>query len=112
MLERTKRAYCLWSDYHASLPKLKRYTLGERIDNLFVDVIEAMASVSFLPRGDKEPYVRLAIRKLDTLKVFLMIAWESKALDTKKYGALSEILDEIGKQLGGWYGQLKRNAAP
>lgn len=112
VLERAKRAYCLWSEYHLSFPKSKRYTLGERIDNLFVDVIEAMASASFLPKGDKEPHIRFAIRKLDTLKIFLMVAWETKALDTKKYGALSEIVEEIGKQLGGWYGQLKREAAP
>jgi hypothetical protein len=67
-----------------------------------------MAAASFLPRGEKEPYVRVAIRKLDTLRILLMIAWESRALDTKKYGAISKVVEEVGRQLGGWYGQLTR----
>jgi len=36
------------------------------------------------------------------LKFFLRISWEIKAVDNKKYIALSERLDEIGKMLGGW----------
>lgn len=32
-----------------------------------------------------------------------MILWETKSLDNKKYIALSVTLDEIGKNLGGWY---------
>ena len=108
VLERAKRAYLLWSEYQPTLPSTKRYSLGERIDYLFVEVIESMAAASFLPRGEKEPYVRLAIRKLDTLRVLLMVAWETRALDTKKYAAISEVVEDTGRQLGGWYGQLAR----
>jgi hypothetical protein len=59
-----------------------------------------------LPRDEKAPYVRVAVRKTDTLKVLLMVLWETKSLDTKKYGALSERVEEMGRMLGGWYGQL------
>lgn len=110
VLEKAKRAYILWSGYHQSLPKTRRYTLGEKIDTLFIDVIESMAAASFLPRGDKLPHIRLAIRKLDTLKVLLMVLWESKALDTKKYIALSEHLQEMGRMLGGWHRGLETKA--
>jgi len=41
------------------------------------------------------------------LKFFLRISWEIKAVDNKKYIALSERLDETGKMLGGWISQLK-----
>jgi hypothetical protein len=70
-----------------------------------------MAQATFISRSEKEPWIRLAIRKLDTIKVFLMILWETKSLDTKKYIALSEKLDEVGKMLGGWHGQLKKNSS-
>jgi hypothetical protein len=56
--------------------------------------------------------VRLAIRKIDTLKIFLMIIWETKSLDDKKYIALSAPIDEIGKMLGGWSGQLTKQNSP
>jgi hypothetical protein len=37
-----------------------------------------------------------------------MVLWETKSLDDKKYIALSVILDETGKMLGGWNGQLTK----
>lgn len=71
-----------------------------------MEIIEASSSAIFLTREEKIPWVRLALRKLDTLKVLLMILWETKSLETKKYVALSEKLDEVGRMLGGWNGQL------
>ena len=88
-------------------PKTHRHSLGQRIDTLFVEVIEAISAASFLSREEKHPYVRLAIKKLDTLRVLLMILWETKSFDDKKYITLSVMLDEIGKMLGGWNGQLQ-----
>jgi len=91
------------------LPKLHRHSLGQRIDNLFVEVIETIAYASFLSREEKMFYVRLAIQKTDTLKILLMILWETKSLDNKKYVALSIKIDEIGRMLGGWNGQLQKS---
>src|SRR3990167_11027346 len=108
VLERLKCAYLLWYEYYQTLPKTHRYTLGGKIDALFVETIEAIASATFLSRTEKQPWVRLAIRKLDTLKVFLLVLWETKSLDTKKYATLSVPLEEVGKMLGGWNGQLTR----
>lgn len=108
MLELTKNAYLAWTRYHAALPKLHRYSLGSHIDELFIEMIEAVAQAAFIPREEKLPWVRLAIRKLDALKVLLMVLWETKALDTKKYAELSEQLDAAGKMLGGWSGQLTK----
>jgi len=96
----------LWCSYHPVLPKTHRYSLGHRIDTLFINIIEAVATASFLSRAEKLPYVQVGIRKLDTLKVLLMVLWEAKSLDHKKYLALSVQLDEIGRMLGGWHGQL------
>ena len=87
--------------------------MGERLDILFVEVMEAIACATFLARSEKQPYVRIAIRKLDTLTILLGMLWETKSLDTKKYASLSAPLDEVGKMLGGWNGQLTRqNSTP
>jgi len=73
-----------------------------------VETIEMLATAAFLPREEKIPFVRAAIRKLDTLKILLSILWETKSLDNKKYIALSVPLEEIGRMAGGWYGQLAK----
>ena len=108
LLELMKSAYILWYGYYQILPKLHRHTLGHRVDGLFVEIIEAIAIAGFLRREEKQPYVRLAIRKMDTLKILLMVLWETKSFDNAQYIAVSEKIDEIGRNLGGWSGQLAK----
>jgi hypothetical protein len=111
ILEKMKNAYIFWYQSYLIIPKTHKYSLGEKIDKFFVEIIEAIVTAIFLNPAEKLPYLRLAIRKLDTLKIFLMLLWETKSLDNKKYIALSLKLDEIGKMLGGWQGQIiKQNS--
>ncbi len=112
VLQRVKDGYILWYGYYQILPKLHRHTLGQRIDTLFIEIMESIATAGFLQRQEKQPYVRLAIRKTDTLKILLMVLWETKSLDNKKYIALSIKIDEIGRMLGGWNGQLVKQNSP
>jgi hypothetical protein len=80
--------YLVWYGYYQILPKTHRHTLGSRVDTLFVEIIESVVTASFLTPAEKLPYVRVAIRKLDTLKVMLMVLWEAKSLDDKNVGWL------------------------
>jgi len=112
LVSKAKTAYLLWITFYQTLPKINKHSLGQKIDNIFVEIIEAISIASFLAREEKSPWVRLAIRKTDTLKILLMVLWEIKAIDDKKYIALSTKIDEIGKMLGGWNGQLiKQNSS-
>jgi hypothetical protein len=112
ILQKIKVCYLLWYEYYQILPKNHRYTLGQKIDNLFTDTIEAISIATFLSKEEKTPYVRLAIRKINTSNIFLLVLWETKSLDNKKYIALSENTTEIGKMLGGWLGQLVKQNSP
>jgi len=107
-LQKLVAAYKLWQAYLPHFPKTSRYTLGEKIDSLFVEVVENSVVASYLSRQEKLPSIRQGLLKLDVLKFFLQVAWEIKALDNKRYIALSEKLNEIGKMLGGWNRQASR----
>ncbi len=102
----------MWYSYLSIVPKVHRHSLGKKIDNLFIETIEATATASFLVAEEKIPYIQIAIRKMDTLKILLLILWETKSLESKKYIILSEKLHEIGKMLGGWQGQIKKKTLP
>ena len=105
-------AYLLWFEYYQTIPKAHRHTLGQQIDNLWIEIIKTLAVASFLPRQEKLPYVRSTIQKVDTLKILLMILWEAGSLQNQKYIALSLKIEIIGKMLGGWNGQLiKQNSS-
>ncbi len=73
-------------------------------------------TAAFLKPEEKLPYVKVAIRKCDAIKFFLLILFEADSLKQNPYLTLSESLDEAGRMLGGWHGSLikpdqKQNSA-
>ncbi len=97
-----KDAYGLWQQYLAHIPKQNRYTLGSRIDQVFLNAIECCFLASYAPRDSKVDMLNRTITRLDLLKLLLQLAWEVKALDTDKYMRLGEEVAEVGRMVGGW----------
>ncbi len=79
-----------------------RYTLGFKIDSLFVEITEIIYEAQYAKLVKKKLCLEKASLKLDTLKFFLLILWEIKGIDNKKYIHLSKHITEVGKMLGGW----------
>lgn len=111
-MHKLKSCYQRWFQCYQILPKTHRYTLGRRIDSVFVEAIEATVSAIFLSKEQKLSFVRLSQRKVDTLKILVTILWEAQSLDGKQYISLAEALVEIGRMLGGWAGQLEKQNSP
>ncbi len=101
-----KDAYALWQEYLTHFPKANRFTIGSKIDILFLEAIEYTFLASYTHTAEKQLLLNKGISKVDLIKLLLQLAWEMKALDNKKYAALSEKFAEIGKMLGGWKRQL------
>jgi hypothetical protein len=111
-LHQLKRAYLIWFGYYPTIPKIHRYTLAAKIDDLLVETIEMGSAAAFSPPREKLPYLRAAVRKLDTAKLLLMVLWETKSLDNRKYVALSEPIQEAGRMLGGWHNSVLQKQSP
>lgn len=99
--------YKLWHEFLPHFSKNSRYTLGQKIDSLFLEVIENIVKAGYSDKTEKLIFLKRASVKIDLLKFFLQIAWEIKSLDNKKYIRLSEKLDEVGRMLGGWIKSIK-----
>lgn len=95
-------AYKLWHGYQNDFPKNLRYTLGEKIDILFISILEYLFVAGYQSKNEKLPTILIAVRKTDLLKFFLQVSWELKALDNKKYIVISEKVSELGRMIGGW----------
>ncbi|MFH1129687.1 MAG: diversity-generating retroelement protein Avd [Patescibacteria group bacterium] len=102
IIRRFIEIYKLWHEYLQNFPKTSRYSLGLKIDSLFIEIIGSLFSASYLSGREKLPILSKASNNLDMLKFFLEVAWEIKLLDNKKYIVISEKLNEIGNMLGGW----------
>lgn len=93
-------------------PKGRRYTLGTKIEWSLPETTELIFTAMTAEKTTKLPYLEKANKKLDLTKFLLRIAWETKSFDNKKYIAISEHLDEIGRQLGGWQRKLINETPP
>ena len=97
-----KESYLLWHNFLPHLPRLSRYTLGVKIDKLFIEALELSLTAQYTRREDKLTFLKQFNRKLDNLKFFITILWEAKWLDANKYAQLSQKLATAGRILGKW----------
>ena len=92
--------------------KLKAYKNAINIlDNLKIDVSEiykekGAKGIRELGIGEKN------INKIDLLKFFLQLFWETKTMDNKNYAILSEEIFDLGKIMGGWKKKISQKNPP
>lgn len=108
MVVRTKEAYQIWHKNLVNLNRLDRYTIGARIDDIFLSFLELIFRAGFAyDKFEKLSLVSQAIGKNDLLRFFLQIGWEQKVISHATYGSLILLLDEAGRMLGGWKKSLQ-----
>ena len=77
-----------------------------KVDNLFTEILEIVLTARYTKRENKKIFLEEISRKLDNLKFFITLLWETKGLDANKYGQLSQKLATIGRMLGKWIQSL------
>lgn len=119
ILNRIKEGYLVWMNIVPHIPKGARYTIGARIENHFLDLLEFAYTAYFSSSARKSNYVYFTEKEkkaekisdcilcLDVLKFLISVAWEGKLVSNKQYEEISLKLDEIGKMLGGWRKSLE-----
>ena len=90
-----------------TFPKTKRYTLGQKLDSLSLEIFELIFKISLYPKEQKIEILINISSKIDLLKILLRLAHDNKSLSTKSYLSLQESLQEIGKMAGGWLRYFK-----
>ena len=88
-------------------PKTKRYTLGQKLDNITLEIFELLFSIPI--SKDKLTTLTQISIKLDLLKILLRLSKDSQSLKEKNYLELQATLQEIGRMLGGWLRSTKQN---
>ncbi len=108
ILEKAKRSYRTWFSLYQDFPRTHLYTLGSKIEENFLTLLEHIFFALYLDIHKKIIRLEYAIAKLDALKFFFQLAYENKCLSEKKYLELAEQLQEIGRMLGGWKKGLEK----
>ncbi|MFA6146385.1 MAG: diversity-generating retroelement protein Avd [Patescibacteria group bacterium] len=101
MFHKTYELYKLLYQNLKSFPKKDKYTLGQKIDNTALEILEAI-TLAGISSQNKLNLLEKASQKLDLLKILIRLADDLKILDNKKYLEIQQKIQEIGKMLGGW----------
>lgn len=102
IFKKTYDLYKTFYGYRDSVTKQDRYTVWQRSENVILDILEGILLASQTYKADKLPALERASVKVNILRVFFRFMKEMKTIDNKKYLALEESVDEIGRMLGGW----------
>lgn len=85
-------------------PRLRRYTLGDRIETGLLEVLEALIEAAYSQQ--KTALLAQANRKLDIVRHLWRLALRLKAVSPKSYEYGAGLLVSLGRQIGGWQKHL------
>lgn len=107
IFKKSSKLYKTFHSYRNTVPKQDRYTIWQKCENILVDILENILLASQLSKDKKLPVLENVSIKLNLLRIFIRLSKETRVIDNKKYIALQEIIDEIGRMLGGWIKSVK-----
>lgn len=83
-------------------PKPYRYTLGQKVEQNFLALLELVFEANSLPRPLREAPLVKAEAKCELLKLLIRLCFELNLLKSTQYFQLTANLQEIARMLGGW----------
>lgn len=107
ILKKAYELYRLFHEYRKSVPKHDRHTIYERGERLILDIIEGIVTAGYSKTANKATTLEVVSVKMNVLRLIVRLMKDTKTLDGKKYVVLQEIIDDIGRQLGGWSRSVK-----
>ena len=81
-------------------PKSHKFTTGDRIHNVALDVLEALIEATYT--RERTQYLRRANLGIEKLRFLLRLAADLRLLDRRRYEYAARSLDETGRLIGGW----------
>lgn len=104
-----KKSYDFYKAFYifrTTIPKQDKYAIWQKAENLAIEILEGIMTASYKSKFEKSAVLEKVSINLNLLRMLLRLMKEVKTIDNKRYTALEEILDEIGRMLGGWIRSL------
>jgi hypothetical protein len=82
------------------LPRNRRFTLGEKLENAMLEVLALTTEASY--HKQKIPLLQQANQKLAVARHLWRLCYELKLIDKRRYLFGCDMVVNIGRQIGGW----------
>ena len=89
----------------AKFPRSHRYQLGERLQSAGFDVLELLLEACY--SQNKIPLLTKTNVKLEKIRYFVRLSKDLKLISLHRYEVISQKVNDIGVQLGGWIKQQR-----
>jgi|TARA_B100001964_G_scaffold244304_1_gene325227 hypothetical protein len=83
-----------------SFPRSKRFTLGNRIVNHVLDILESLIEARY--SSDKVSILKTANIRIEKLRYLIRLCVDNKIISISSYEYISKEIDFLGRQVGGW----------
>ena len=84
------------------LPRVRRFTLGERIESGLLDVLERLIEAAYASGQTKLAALKAANLRLDVVRHLWRLGHGLQALPGRQYGHGAELMEGVGRQIGAW----------
>ncbi len=81
-------------------PRSRRFTLGEQLESGLLEVLELLVDAAY--SRNKESSLKRANVRLEVVRHMWRLAHELKVMATRQYEHGAKLLDDLGRQIGGW----------
>lgn len=93
----------LWfSPKISKYPKKYKYTIGDRITDTQLSILERIIEAKYSPSNKKKYFLRQSNLLIEKLRFMVRLSKDLQCITLKEYEYSSKILNEIGKMIGGW----------
>jgi hypothetical protein len=99
-------------DVQTQMPRIYKRTLGEKIHQQCMDMLECMAMANVTRGEERAQQIEALLTRLRAVTAMLRVSHEKRAISPQVWARSIELLDAIGAQAGGWRRQTLSTAAP
>ncbi len=85
-----------------SFPRSQRFLIGDRMQSLNAELLEMLIEAYYLPKSQKKAILRKVNIKIEKMRYYLRLCYDLGYYSSRKYHAMLEQLNEIGRMTGGW----------
>jgi hypothetical protein len=93
------------------MPRGVKRSLGDKVSSHCVEMLDTMALANATQHAERAHHIRRLMTELRAMTVLLRVSHDSRYISPKLWAESVRLLDNIGKQGGGWL-KSAANKAP
>ena len=90
-------------------PRVRRFTLGEHIESALLDVLELLVDAAY--SRARQTTLQKANLRLAVARHLWRLAQELQVISTRRYEHGARLIDNLGRQVGGWLRSSREQGA-